>query len=187
MIDALPDAGAVTAENLENVKAQTAAIDEAKAGLDETQQGSLVLEKYRAVVEKIAAVEAEVEAARKAKEEAEQAAQEAQKKMENVQKMIDALPEAEAVTAENLESVKSQITAIEEAGAGLDEAQQVGLNLDKYNAVVEKTTAMESQSKPQKAPVAVDNPVASVTIGGETKNYPTLSAAINAANSSNTF
>ena len=173
MIDALPDAGAVTAENLESVKAQIAAIDEAKAGLDEAQQGSLVLEKYRAVVERIAVVEA----ARKAEEEAAQAAQEAQKKIENVQKMIDALPEA--VTVENLESVKSQIAAIEEARAGLDEAQQAGLNLDKYNAVVEKTTAMEKQSKPQKAPAAVDNSVASVTIdGGETTSYSTLADAI---------
>ena len=182
MIDALPDAGAVTAENLESVKAQITAIDEAKAGLDEAQQGSLVLEKYRAVVERIAAVEAEVKAARKAEEEAEQAAQESQKKIENVQKMIDALPEAEAVTAEELENVKTQLATIEKARAGLDEAQQAGLNLDKYNAVVEKTTAMETQSKPQKAPAAaVDNPVARVTIGGETKNYSTLCEAISAA------
>ena len=151
MIDALPDAGTVTAENLESVKAQIAAIDEAKTGLDETQQGSLVLEKYYAVVERIAAVEAEVEAARKAEEEAKQAAQEAQKKIENVQKMIDALPEAETVMAENLENIKTQLAAIEEARAGLNESQQAALSMEKYTATVERVAAMEV-NKVQKAP-----------------------------------
>lgn len=117
--------------------------------------------------------------------ESEQAAQESQQKIDNVQNLIDALPEADSITAENLEDVKAQLAAIEEAKAELDETQQSALKLEKYNAAVERIAALEAE--PQKAPadtqeagtsdVQTDNSVAKVG----TTYYDSLADALNNA------
>ena len=61
-----------------------------------------------------------------------------------VQKLIDALPEAEEVTEDNLDEVKEQLAAIEEAMAELDEDEYAKLDLAQYNAVLEAVETVES-------------------------------------------
>ncbi|MDO5385520.1 MAG: hypothetical protein Q4F08_11745, partial [Rikenellaceae bacterium] len=84
-------------------------------------------------------------------EEAEKAAQEAQQKIKAVQALIDALPEADSITADTLENVKGQLAAIEEAKALLDENSQTALNLARYTAAAEKAAALEAanNSRPE--------------------------------------
>ena len=84
-------------------------------------------------------------------EEAEKAAQEAQQKIKAVQALINALPEADSITADTLENVKGQLAAIEEAKALLDENSQTALNLSRYTAAAEKAAALEAanNSRPE--------------------------------------
>ncbi len=177
LISALPEADSITADNLESVKGDLAAIEAAKAELDETQQAALNMEKYNAAMERVAVVEGELEAERI---ESEQAAQESQQKIDNVQSLISALPEADSITEENLEDVKAQLAAIEAAKAELDETQQSALNMEKYNAAVERIAAIEENTQ-EAGNEPTENDVASVTIDGVTTYYEDLGAAITAA------
>lgn len=56
--------------------------------------------------------------------------------VEQVQAMIDALPEAETITAENRAAVEAQLTAIDEARLLLCDEEQAQLNFEGYNAAV---------------------------------------------------
>lgn len=56
--------------------------------------------------------------------------------VEQVQAMIDALPEAETITAENRAAVEEQLTAIDEARLLLCDEEQAQLNFESYNAAV---------------------------------------------------
>ena len=119
--------------------------------------------------------------------ESELAAQEAQQKIDNLQNLISTLPEVENITADNLEDVKAQLAAIEAAKAELNETQQASLQMEKYNAAVERIAALEAE--PQKAPAntqeagsePTENDVAAVTIDGTTRYYEDFGDAITAA------
>ena len=88
-----------------------------------------------------------------------------------VQALIDALPDAEGITAENAETVAAQLSAIDEAKAALTDEQADGLNAEKYIAAAQALGAVYD------AQTLADEPVAK--IGEET--YTTLAEAFTKA------
>lgn len=85
-----------------------------------------------------------------------------------VQKLIDSLPDAESITAENAEHVAAQLDAIDAAKAALSDEQTEGLNLEKY------ITAAQALGAVYDAQVLTGSNVAKA---GDTE-YATLAEAV---------
>ena len=67
--------------------------------------------------------------------------------VQEVQALIDALPEAKEITAENGEEVQAQMEEIEEAMAELTLEEQEQLDLTRYDAAVKALKAVAKQSR----------------------------------------
>ena len=121
LIDALPEAETITEETKQAAEEALAQVDTAMAELSKEEAAKLNMEKYDAVKAKI--------------EELDVAA---------VQALINALPEAEAVTAENREETVQAIAAIDAAFAELSESGKGKVDKTKYDAVMDVLHAMNA-------------------------------------------
>ena len=63
--------------------------------------------------------------------------------VEQVQALIDALPAADTITAENRGGVETQLTAIDEAKAALTEEELAALDFTKYEAAIAALNALD--------------------------------------------
>lgn len=62
-----------------------------------------------------------------------------------VQELIDGLPDAENITAENCEAVKSKLEAIDEAKNGLTDEEREQIDFTKYDAAISKMLELQGQ------------------------------------------
>ena len=65
---------------------------------------------------------------------------------EQVQALIDALPEAEEITADNRADVEAQLTAIDEAKLALTDEEKAALDVTRYDAAVEAIQTLDGMS-----------------------------------------
>ena len=135
MIDELPEAEEITAENRNDVQAQIDTIDEALAELVEEETGALDTTRYDAVVAALSALDAQ-----NADPDPEPST------VEQVQTLIDALPEAEEITAENRADVQTQIDAIDAAMLELTEDQAATLDTARYDEAAAALLALVTPS-----------------------------------------
>ncbi len=157
LIAALPEAETITAENVEAVKAQLTAIENAWVELTEEELTALDITRYITAVEAVSALEGTTEPI--IPEDPEEATvpeatteaivpEETLSPVQRIQALIAALPEAETITAENAEAVKAQLTAIENAWAELTEEEMTALDISRYIAAVEAVSALGSTAEP---------------------------------------
>ena len=66
--------------------------------------------------------------------------------VEQVQALIDALPEAESITADNRADVEAQLTAIDEAKQDLTDDELDALDITRYMAAVEAILALDDMA-----------------------------------------
>lgn len=62
-----------------------------------------------------------------------------------VQELIDVLPDAEDITEENCEEVKSKLEAIDEAKNGLTDEEREQIDFTKYDAAISKMLELQGQ------------------------------------------
>ena len=110
-----------------------------------------------------------------------------------VQTLIDALPDADSITEDNVENVTSQLDTIDEAKAELGDADMSQLDLTRYDAAINKVMVLMGMQEEADTEIAVQandsagktkqqsTDEASVTINGETLYYATLEEAFSAA------
>ena len=127
LIDALPDADTITAENRTDVQAQIDAIDAAMLELTEDQAAALDTTRYDATVAALLALDAP-------------------SALEQVQALIDALPDAESITDDNRADVEAQLAAIDEAKQDLTDDELDALDITRYMAAVEAILALDGMS-----------------------------------------
>ena len=127
LIGALPDADAITTENQADVQAQIDAIDAAMAELTEDQAAALDTTRYDAAAAALLALDAP-------------------SALEQVQALIDALPDAESITADNRADVEAQLTAIDEAKQDLTDDELDTLDITRYLAAVEAILALDDMA-----------------------------------------
>ena len=65
----------------------------------------------------------------------------------DVQTLIDALPDADSITEDNVENVTSQLDTIDEAKAELSDADMLQLDLTRYDAAIVYQSAVETTDK----------------------------------------
>ena len=94
-----------------------------------------------------------------------------------VQALIDALPEAGDITADNAEEVTAQLSAIDEALAALTEEEHGQADTGRYTDAVNALAALEQETDPVTEPEYV----ARVTIGDATRDYTNFNDAWSAA------
>lgn len=90
-----------------------------------------------------------------------------------VQELIDALPDADSIMADNAEDVAAQLTAIDEAKLALTDEEMEQLDLTLYIAAANTLLALDGEEDAGKPMPLNDGPAAKI---GET-NYDTLEAA----------
>ena len=103
--------------------------------------------------------EPEAEPVKEPEEEPRKEPQEASQEptpAEQVQALINALPAAEAITAENRGSVEAQLTAIDLAKASLSEAELAALDFTGYDAAIAALNALDGMTGAE-APEPVDD------------------------------
>ena len=113
----------------------------------------------------------------------------------DVQTLIDALPDADSITEDNVENVTSQLDAIDETKAELTEEEMSQLDLTRYDAAIDRVMALMGMAGAEEndSEIAVQandsagkteqqsTDEASVTINGTTLYYATLEEAFSAA------
>ena len=111
----------------------------------------------------------------------------------DVQTLIDALPDADSITEDNVDDVTSQLDTIDEAKAELSDADMSQLDLTRYDAAINKVMALMGMQEETDSEIAVQandsagkteqqsTDEASVTINGTTLYYATLEEAFSAA------
>ena len=127
LIDALPDADAITTDNRADVQAQIDAIDAAMLGLTEGEAAALDIARYDAAAAALLALDAP-------------------STLEQVQALIDALPDADTITADNRADVEAQLTAIDEAKLALADEELDALDITRYMAAVEAILALDDMA-----------------------------------------
>ena len=127
LIDALPDAVSITADNRADLQAQINAIDAAMLELTEDQAAALDTTRYDAAAAALLALDAP-------------------SALEQVQALIDALPDAESITADNRADVEAQLTAIDEAKQDLTDDELDALDIARYMAAVEAILALDDMA-----------------------------------------
>lgn len=127
LIDELPDAEEITADNRADVQAQIDAIDVAMAELTEDEVAALDTTRYDAAAAVLLALDAP-------------------SALEQVQALIDALPDAESITADNRADVEAQLTAIDEAKLALEDEEVDALDITRYMAAVEAILALDDMA-----------------------------------------
>ena len=110
LIDALPDTEEITAETRDDVQAQIDAIDAAMVELTGDEAAALDTARYDAAVAALLALDA-------------------LSALERVQDLIDALPDADAITTENRADVEEQLNAIDEAKLALEDEELDALDI----------------------------------------------------------
>ena len=110
-----------------------------------------------------------------------------------VQTLIDALPDADSITEDNVDDVTSQFDTIDEAKAELSDADMSQLDLTRYDAASDKVMVLMGMKEENDSEIAVQTndsagkteqqstDEASVTINGTTLYYATLEEAFSAA------
>ena len=72
-----------------------------------------------------------------------------------IQALIDALPDADSITEDNVESVTSQLDTIDEAKAELSDADMLQLDLTRYDAASDKVMALMGMKEENDSEIAV--------------------------------
>ena len=73
----------------------------------------------------------------------------------DVQTLIDALPDADSITEDNVENVTSQLDTIDEAKAELSDADMSQLDLTRYDAAINKVMALMGIKEENDSEIAV--------------------------------
>ncbi len=97
-----------------------------------------------------------------------------------VQELIDALPDADTITAESAPDAEAKLARINEAKVELTDEELDELDTARYEAVVSALMALEAMVGTDQ-PQTSEGDMASVIIGDTTTNYPTVEAAWAAA------
>ena len=136
LINALPEE--VTAETKEAAQSALSAVDTAKSALTEAEQGQLDMTQYTALTEKLAELESQIK-------NCDHGNDPETCSLCAVQTLINALPVADSITAENAEAVSIQLTAIDNAmaGFGFGDAEKAQLDLRAYNAAIHKLMELD--------------------------------------------
>ena len=127
-VQALIDADTITADNRADVEAQLSVIDEAKLWLSDEDVNALDMTRYMAVVSALSSLDAQAVVP---------------SDLEQVQALIDALPDAETITADNRTDVEVQLSAINEAKLWLSDEDVDALDITRYLAAVEAILALD--------------------------------------------
>ena len=127
MIDELPEAEEITAENRADVQAQIDAIDAAMLELTGDEAAALDAARYDAATAALLALDAP-------------------SALEQVQALIDALPDADTITADNRADVEAQLDAIDEAKQDLTDEELDELDVTRYLAAVEAILALDDMA-----------------------------------------
>ena len=72
-----------------------------------------------------------------------------------IQALIDALPDADSITEDNVENVTSQLDTIDEAKAELSDADMLQLDLTRYDAASDKVMALMGMKEENDSEIAV--------------------------------
>jgi uncharacterized repeat protein (TIGR02543 family) len=89
-----------------------------------------------------------------------------------VQALIDTLPDAEQITAENREEVKKQLAAIDAASAALTKAQLALLSVARYESAAARLLELEETLSPTRTPRAGE------IISGDGFSFDTMSGTL---------
>ena len=73
----------------------------------------------------------------------------------DVQTLIDALPDADSITEDNVENVTSQLDTIDEAKAELSDADMLQLDLTRYDAAINKVMVLMGMKEENDSEIAV--------------------------------
>ncbi len=170
LIDALPNAEEITADSRTAVREQMDAIDAALSELDGEETAKLDAARYEAALSALSALdsttgtETEKNGADPNNRKGTTPVPESNESKETgsdtvtggdlhtgtavkrVQSMIDALPDAETVTADNRADVEAQLTAIDEAKLALSQEELDALDITRYDDVVLALLALEGIS-----------------------------------------
>ena len=131
LIDALPDADTITADNRADVEAQLYVIDEAKLWLSDEEVIALDMTRYMAAVSALSLLDAQAMVP---------------SALEQVQALIDALPDPETITEDNRADVEAQLSAIDEAKLWLSDEKVGALDTTRYDAVVSALSSLDAQA-----------------------------------------
>ncbi len=127
LIDELPETEEITAETRDDVQAQIDAIDAAMLELSVDEAAALDTARYDAAVAALLALDAP-------------------SALEQVQALIDALPDAETITADNRADVEAQLIAIDEAKQDLTDGELDALDITRYMAAIEALLALDDMA-----------------------------------------
>ena len=72
-----------------------------------------------------------------------------------IQALIDALPDADSITEDNVENVTSQLDTIDEAKAELSDADMLQLDLTRYDAAINKVMVLMGMKEENDSEIAV--------------------------------
>ncbi len=170
LIDALPNAEEITADSQTAVREQLDAIDAALSELDGEETAKLDAARYEAALSALSALdgttgdETEKNGADPNNRKGTTPVPESNESKETgsdtvtggdlhtgtavkrVQSMIDALPDAETVTADNRADVEAQLTAIDEAKLALSQEELDALDITRYNDVVSALLSLDGMA-----------------------------------------
>ncbi len=97
---------------------------------------------------------------------------------EQVQSLINNLPEADTITAENAEDVKTQLTAIDEAKNTLTDEERDGLDISRYMAAVAALSALDGMAGAD-TPKTLETLVTYLDAAGTTQTRDSATAVTN--------
>ncbi len=167
LIDALPNAEEITADSRTAVREQIDAIEAALSELDGEETAKLDAARYEAALSALSTLDSAAGAEtenngadtnnRKGTTPVSESNETGSDTVtggdlhtgtvaKRVQSMIDALPDAETVTADNRADVEAQLTAIDEAKLALSQEELDALDITRYNNVVLALLALEGLS-----------------------------------------